>query len=326
MSIMMTGSIMSQIPTEGLVGFYPFNGNAEDCSGNNNDGSIFGPTISEDRWGNCNRAFQFDGNNDYILLPTNFDIMPRTVSFWFNADTILEILGDIYVSDHRGLSYGLISVEVISIGGIPKLKTSIADRRDTVDITASSWHHVVIMLNDGIIGSYLDNVKIDSAEVGEYSHSVNGLQNTVIGSSRTALNRYFRGKIDDIRIYNRELSEEEIASLYYEGLCFQTITVTDTLIINTNLTGFNPVTYQNTIKIYPNPTNDKIFINYGNYESLEGYHLRVTNSLGQEMFFDQVDHQESVINLSEWSGAGLYLVYLINVQNTIVDVRKIVLQ
>ena len=66
----------------------------------------------------------------------------------------------------------------------------------------------------------------------------------------------FEGTIDDIGIWNRALTQQEITDLYNGNICYQHITVTDTLIINTNLVGFNPVTYQNSIKIFPNPTND----------------------------------------------------------------------
>lgn len=55
----------------GLVAYYPFNGNAIDESGNGNNGAIFGPTLTEDRFGNKNVAFWFDGISTYIKVPDN---------------------------------------------------------------------------------------------------------------------------------------------------------------------------------------------------------------------------------------------------------------
>ena len=51
---------------DGLVAYYPFNGNANDESGNGNDGTVNGATLTEDRCGNANSAYSFDGADDYI--------------------------------------------------------------------------------------------------------------------------------------------------------------------------------------------------------------------------------------------------------------------
>jgi len=114
---------------------------------------------------------------------------------------------------------------------------------------------------------------------------------------------------------------------YNPGICYVYITVTDTLIINANLTGITPVTYANTIKIFPNPTNDHITIDYGsNYTSLSGYTLKIMNALSQTVFTTAINQQTSYINLSTWTGNGIYFVNLINPQGATVDIRKIVLQ
>ncbi len=134
------------------------------------------------------------------------------------------------------------------------------------------------------------------------------------------------GLLDDIRIYNRALSDTEISSLYHEGLCYEMISVTDTLFINTNITSYNPIQYKHTIKIYPNPTKDNITIECADYSTMKGYRLKILNSLAQEVFNTSIAQQKSVIALSSLSGKGLYLVYLINDKNEILDVKKIVLQ
>ena len=115
--------------------------------------------------------------------------------------------------------------------------------------------------------------------------------------------------------------------LLFENICFQTVTVTDTLIINANLTGFNPVTYQNSIKIYPNPAYDHITIDNGsNYSTLAGYTLRIDNSLSQTVYSTIVNQQIYTVDLSSWTGNGIYFIYLINSTGHLVDVRKIVIQ
>jgi len=90
--------------------------------------------------------------------------------------------------------------------------------------------------------------------------------------------------------------------------------------------GYNPITYSNTIKIFPNPSNDHITIDYGDFASLNGYQLRIDNSLGQQMFQSAINQQTSYISLSTWTGNGLYFVHIIDPQGNTIDIRKIVLQ
>jgi hypothetical protein len=110
------------------------------------------------------------------------------------------------------------------------------------------------------------------------------------------------------------------------NICYDYVTVTDTLIINVGINGLNPVTYHNTVKVFPNPTNDYITIDYGNYTSLSGYQLIIENSVGQQMFQTAINQQSSYISLATWTGNGLYFVHLIDPQGNTIDIRKIVLQ
>jgi hypothetical protein len=109
-------------------------------------------------------------------------------------------------------------------------------------------------------------------------------------------------------------------------LCYQYITVTDTLLINLGITGFNPISYENTIKIYPNPTNDHITIDNGDYTSLNGYQIVVSNTLGQQVFQSAITQQSFYVDITTWGGAGVYFVNIINPNGVTTDTRKIVLQ
>ena len=117
-----------------------------------------------------------------------------------------------------------------------------------------------------------------------------------------------------------------------DNFCTQTIydtihiAVTDTLIINALLTGINAPNNLNTIKIYPNPTNTNINIDYGNYISMSGYTLKITNSLSQIVYSALINAQQTNVNLSTWTGNGIYFVHLIDASNNTIDIKKIVLQ
>ena len=105
---------------------------------------------------------------------------------------------------------------------------------------------------------------------------------------------------------------------------YDTITVTDTLLITTTLGLSNQTS--NTIKIYPNPAKDHITINNGNFATMPNYTIRIDNALGQQVFLSVINQQSFYVDLSSWSGDGVYFVYLKDAQGTIKEIRKIVLQ
>jgi len=104
------------------------------------------------------------------------------------------------------------------------------------------------------------------------------------------------------------------------------VTVTDTLIINTTVTGINPPSNLNTIKVFPNPASTHITIDYGNFAIMNGYQLRIENSVGQEVFQTNISQQSDYLNLDSWGGNGLYFVHIVDPQGNTIDIRKIVLQ
>ena len=103
-------------------------------------------------------------------------------------------------------------------------------------------------------------------------------------------------------------------------------TVTDTLVINAQITGINPPNNLNTLKVFPNPASTHITIDYGNFNAMSGYTLTIVNSIGQTVFTTPINQQTSYIDLSTWTGNGIYFVQLIDPQNNTIENRKIVIQ
>jgi hypothetical protein len=137
---------------------------------------------------------------------------------------------------------------------------------------------------------------------------------------------FYTGSLDDIAIWNRALSQNEITQLYNQGVCQTSITVTDTLLIHTGITSYNPVAYQNTLKIWPNPGNQDITLDAGNLSLMQGWKIKISNSLGQEVYpATLISQQQQVLDMSAWGGNGLYLLHLINPHGHITEVKKIVL-
>jgi hypothetical protein len=102
--------------------------------------------------------------------------------------------------------------------------------------------------------------------------------------------------------------------------------VTDTLFIDVQLTSTNPLQFQNTIKVYPNPTSDFLQIDCGDISTINGYSIKIINSLGQSVFDEPVSQSPFNIDMNGWNGNGMYFLHLIDGSGNITDIRKIVLQ
>jgi hypothetical protein len=189
----------------------------------------------------------------------------------------------------------------------------------------NQWYMVTTIDNGNVKYIYINGLLEDSL-VHNYGSVPVSTIDLCFGKNSQNATDYLFGKLDDIGIWNRALTQQEVTDLYNGNICYQTITVTDTLLINMGITGFNPVTYSNTIKIFPNPTNDHITIDYGNFASLSGYQLKIINSLSQNVFQTNITQQSDYLNLTTWGGNGLYFVQIIDQQGNIIDIRKIVLQ
>jgi hypothetical protein len=320
------------VPTNGLVGWFPFSGNANDESGNNNNGTVSGATLASDRFGNANTSYNFNGTNNYITVP-NIAVQgnaSRTTSFWFqtNATEGGMIIATGSGTNQNGATYNLRILEqgyLSFMGG--NFTSCCYDINPTtgINLKDNNWHNCVVTFSANVFKFYVDSILISTTNL---SISTNGQTNFIGKSNDTNVSNsaFFKGKIDDIGIWNRALTQDEITNLYSANICYQNITVTDTLIINTGILSFNPVTYNNTITIYPNPANDHITIDCGTLANVLGYRIEITNSLGQILFNQPMNTQQFNIALNSWTGNGIYFVKVYNAQNNLLTTKKIILQ
>ncbi len=109
---------------------------------------------------------------------------------------------------------------------------------------------------------------------------------------------------------------------YYDTVL---ITVTDTLIIDVTLTGITPPNNTNTIKVYPNPANDVVIIDNGDFSTLTNYTIKIVNDLGQQIFNSIANTQQFQIPVSTFGAEGLYYIEIFDNNNTLLETRKLVL-
>jgi hypothetical protein len=220
----LSGVVQAQIPTNGLVGYWPFNGNANDESGNNNDGTVNGAALTTDRNGNNNSAYYFDGVNDFIEVTHNstLDFSSNdflSVSFWINMESYPPSpYHDIVFSKQTGSGSSQCGFNINQVA----LYVGNSSGFETVGLSGSyplnQWVHVVFVWGNGIKESYLNGVQVQSStnstEIG--ANTMNLLFGKANWSNINALP--FNGKLDDIAIYNTALDSTEVLALYYEGV------------------------------------------------------------------------------------------------------------
>ena len=81
-----------------------------------------------------------------------------------------------------------------------------------------------------------------------------------------------------------------------------------------------------TIKIYPNPATDRITIDCESQISVNGWNIKIINTLGQEVFSQRINQQQNTIQLNTVSGTGIYLVKIYDDSNKLIDTKKIILK
>ena len=222
--------------SNGLIAYYEFEGDANDSSGNGNDGVEYGGVSYVD--GMIGQAGSFDGVDDYVIgnkiLPFNGQ-SKYSISGWFNTNSG----GEIFKSTSNGVGTsrsGGISLTIGSSNGFFGIGISSdgVDNRFGVssqlkDYKDNNWHYFIVeydgSLNNDGVRLFIDGIEqFLSKATGVYAQDSISLEGSE-WSKEIQIGRtddltgisYYKGKIDDLRIYNRALNEAEIKALYEMG-------------------------------------------------------------------------------------------------------------
>jgi len=202
-----TATVNTLIISESPIAYYPFNGNADDESGNSHDGIVNGATLAPDRFGNPNSAYIFDGINDYIEIPHhpdfNFRTRAFTVSAWIRTEAITTPgwgRDDILAKGNPTGSGFAISLRndnlAFFVGGSGSFYGSSV-------LNDGKWHHIVGTRDD--LGNVALSVDGIVECLGTNHENIDTDTSLFIGKHGTMDESYFDGCIDDICIFNRYL-------------------------------------------------------------------------------------------------------------------------
>jgi hypothetical protein len=247
--VIVNAQIPSYVPSNGLVGWWPFNGNANDESGNGNHGTVNGATLTTDRFGNNNAAYDFDA--DEIIMTNSFynnGWQDYSISFWFNTQNLSQQAQNFFNTyPHDGEGFGWnhpnspnkISHWKNQDPNVHIWNIFSANPLNYIGVIQNEWVFLTIVKSN-LTYCYFVNGQLDKTSVASLSalNQNTGLRFGSIGSAE-----YFNGDLDDIGIWNRALTEQEILALY-QG-CQMSITTQPTnqsVNLSAGNTSFNVVT------------------------------------------------------------------------------------
>jgi uncharacterized protein (TIGR02145 family) len=224
-----SAQVPDYVPTDGLVAWYPFNGDATDASGNGHDGTVEGAILATDRFSNSNGAYYFNGDDRiFPANPEGYPLQERTTSIWMKSN--VPVTGGRTLMGYGGSSCGNSwFLTYNNLGNQPYTSNAfeIQGHCNNNSVAAplppgefTNWHLVVVrtsaagtdVLIDGVLGEH-SSVFIDDTAPG---CAVFGATPSTSGGCyfQDSNNALWNGWLDDIGIWNRALSDEEIAGLY----------------------------------------------------------------------------------------------------------------
>ena len=219
-------NVPNYVPSNGLVGWYPFNGNANDLSGNGNNGVLSGPVLSQDRFGNNNSCYLFSSNSSNSISISNLSLINNwTISTWF-------IQSPSHISSQNYLIGLKCSGQLAGIGqsfnspqcGLPTFRNFLFDGDQgcsnwlsaNLSFQLNNWHFVCVTYSNGIYSVYFPDGSGNLTTSSSSTLIDLDISSILVGKRCSGPQSYtFNGKIDDIGIWNRALTPAEIQTLYF---------------------------------------------------------------------------------------------------------------
>jgi len=212
---------LAQDPDPNLVGWWMFDGDTSDASGNGRDGTLIGDAQLVDA-GLLGGALLLDGSGDYVNIDGYKGILadadgvqqPFTVTAWVKTTNS----GDRTIASW-GTNANKVRVDFRLFQGRLRVEHGAGNRQGDTALNDGDWHHVALTMIAGATISHpdvqlwLDGVDDTRAGTDPDEFAITAGVDMAIGYRATAAARYFLGDIDDVRLYDRVLTAEEIATL-----------------------------------------------------------------------------------------------------------------
>ena len=294
--------------TTGLKAYYKFDGNYADSSGNNNHGINSGTTFTADRRLNNNKAVDFNGTSSYITIPastslnsikTDFSVSTWVyVTNWFNwgGFKYAPIICKTQISTATQYRFTLLDNAFDVISNTKKFYQTIPTAFNT-----GTWYHVAVSNNGDSCSLYVNGIFVQLTLNGAAFPSDTN-QSLEIGRDVAGSLDYLNGSLDELRIYNRALTSQDVTNLY-------NFTGTAVLKLDQNKPSFT---------VYPNPSNGIFHFENSN---IDVQSIEIINSLGETVYASDKFIENIELNASK---KGIYIIRIMDKNNTTYTEKVIV--
>jgi hypothetical protein len=257
-----TLSLFSQIPTRGLVLYLPLNGSAKDSTSFANNGTNYGVIPVTDRFGKANKAMYFDGTSR-IEIPSSSSlnlVNNKTLSCWLYIPTSVSLnLYPTLICKPEPLYSATYNLQLNETSGYTsdlryKFDYYFASSYSHYQVYSKQlysnnkdkWLHIVASYDSlsGYSKIYFNGMISDSIYIGKKTANSSTVPLYIgCGGQFTSSNGYktcFTGKMDDVRLYNRAITKDEVYQLYMEGQCTNSIK-SDTITYSVSTESFKSI-------------------------------------------------------------------------------------
>ena len=295
--------------TNGLMAYYPYTGNANDASGNGANGTVNSATLTTDRFGNANSAYDFNSNTITATIQYNLD-NDFSVAYWFNvsSSSAMDVMS--WYGDNGGQTYSSLSTHLniatytagakfdendsgISCNDYALAKNTAAG----TNYADGAWHLATVERNGADFSFYIDTVLVNTVTITDTCAISFDVMDFTMGA---AFATPFVGKLDDVMAYSRALTADERAYLY-------NLTSTWTITSIEKTASANAFS----VKVAPNPataSTQLVLPTTGSYQ------INVTDLTGRLVYSLQSQNTQNIdINTAAWP-AGIYMVQVRDTQ------------
>ncbi len=218
--------------TNGLVAYYPLQGNANDSSGNGNNGTIYGGvTLTTNRFGNANSAYSFNGTNGYIDIgqPVGSSPSQFSESVWVKYNqlyaTTVGPQVDPIISQRQqdGSSWAELGIQIYSAtNGVATLTADATDFygpcSGVTQIQPNTWVFICGVFSNNVYQIYVNGNLENTSTAPIFLQSTDHMYLMY----QASWDDFFQGSLSDVRIYDRALSSKEVAEIYqYQSIPIQ---------------------------------------------------------------------------------------------------------
>ena len=216
LTLLFANTFAQVIPTNGLVAYYPFNGNANDITVFANHGIVNGATLTTGRNGKANSAYSFNGSSSYIVSNAVFNNIlgakSRTVSFWLKTNSPTRQSAVLFGA--QTACYAKFNVEVSQVSNASaRLVTGCDAFEYPASVLNNNWNNIICVLDSVSATTGIGKIYVNGTLVGTTGAITVNTQSGNIYFGQDGNSNKLNGSIDDVCIWNRALTSAEISSV-----------------------------------------------------------------------------------------------------------------